>query len=116
LVPEDSFVTNSPIYSAFASDPEYASDPEFGDLLEEFVSLIPERIRSIREAIERGDKAKVSALVHQLRGACGSYGFHQVTPFATELEVALKSIAHLSELTGPIEIFLGVCGQMKMKG
>ncbi|MFO1064544.1 MAG: hypothetical protein U0892_11830 [Pirellulales bacterium] len=33
----------------------------------------------------RGDHAGLCTLVHQLRGACGSYGFEEITPIANEL-------------------------------
>jgi histidine phosphotransfer protein HptB len=88
---------------------EMASDPDFAELLEEFVSKIPERIRTIRDRMEAQDRTMLCTLVHQLRGACGSYGFHEMTPLASDLELALRSDRQLSELAMQVGDFLDAC-------
>ena len=70
---------------------EYANDEDWRELLEDFVATIPTRIASIRQATLAGDSDRVKTLVHQLRGACGSYGFHRMTPIAANLERELIS-------------------------
>ena len=91
---------------------DLALDPDFVELLEEFISHIPERIRSIRERLDGRDRVSLCTLVHQLRGACGSYGFHQITPLATDLEFGLRSDKQLNELEAQIQDFLDACSRM----
>ncbi|MDX1925624.1 MAG: Hpt domain-containing protein [Pirellulaceae bacterium] len=91
---------------------EMASDPDFAELLEEFVSKIPERIRTIHERMEAQDRTTLCTLVHQLRGACGSYGFHEMTPLASALELALRSDKQLSELSIQVQDFLDACSRL----
>ena len=50
--------------------------------------------------------------VHQLRGACGSYGFHELTSQATELENSLSAHVALVELNDALEEFLSACSRM----
>lgn len=88
---------------------EMAIDTDFTELLEEFVSKMPERIRTIRDHMEAQDRTTLCTLVHQLRGACGSYGFHEMTPLASDLETALRSDKQLSELTLQVQDFLDAC-------
>lgn len=73
-----------PIYS------EFADDIEWRELLEDFVALIPQRVASIRTGMDAADVAGVRTVVHQLRGACGSYGFHTLTKPAALLESAIE--------------------------
>ncbi len=78
-----------PIYS------ELAADADLRELLQDFVATIPKRIAAIRLATEGRDVVIVTRLVHQLRGACGSYGFHQITPLAAKLEAELTKNSSL---------------------
>ena len=73
-----------PIYS------EFADDMEWRELLEDFVALVPQRVASIRSAMDAADATGVRTTVHQLRGACGSYGFHTLTKPAALLESAIE--------------------------
>ena len=91
---------------------EMASDPDFIELLEEFVANVPERIRTIQESVAVQDRSKLCTLVHQLRGACGSYGYHDMTPLATELEISLRSGKQLDDLILQIDCFLDACSRM----
>ena len=89
-----------PMYSDFADDPEWQ------ELLQGFVETIPIRIASIRRATEAGDAAQVKTLVHQLRGACGSYGYPLMTPIATALELELVTNPSLDEHVQQIHNFI----------
>ncbi len=95
----------------------FAADPDYHELVEGFVDTLPERIRSMRAAVAEQNTSQLIMLVHQLRGACGSYGFHEITPLAAELESALHDAVEpssqtLQDLAEPIEAFLSACGRM----
>lgn len=95
-----------PIRSKLADDPDYA------ELVAEFVSNVPLRIQSIRKSMEQNDIKQLGTLIHQLKGACGGYGFHELTPQATKLEEQLRSGATMIELTESLEEFLETCQRM----
>ena len=94
------------IYSSLVSDPDFAF------LVSEFVEQIPNRVSAIRVTMAERSISQLCVLVHQLRGACGSYGFHDVTPLATSLEMSIRSGKSIEELTVDIETFLELCLRM----
>ena len=64
----------------------YASDVEIGSLIERFVAALPERVRALAAAAERGDRKLLARLAHQLAGAAGGFGFPSITEAAKQLE------------------------------
>lgn len=68
---------------------EYAGQADWIELLEEFVNELPQRIQAIEAALASDDLDSLKTIVHQLRGACGSYGFHSLSEMATHLELNL---------------------------
>jgi len=73
-----------PIYS------DFGDDPELSELVEMFVSEIPERVKLLTEAEADSDWETVGRVAHQIKGAAGSYGFGEITPFAARLENACR--------------------------
>lgn len=73
-------------------------DPDLGDLVEDFVAAMPDRISSIRAAMQSQDLPGLQRLLHQLNGACGSYGFLQLTYEAGECEKMLQLDMPFSEI------------------
>jgi HPt (histidine-containing phosphotransfer) domain-containing protein len=59
--------------------------------------------------MEQSDSNQLCRLIHQLKGACGSYGFHEVTPQATILEEQLRSGVTMIALVDRLEDFLETC-------
>lgn len=96
----------NPIRSALISDPDYR------ELVEEFVSNVPDRIDSIRQSIERNDTKQLCTLIHQLKGACGSYGFHEITPLAASLEGDIRQGKDIHLLFDSLEQFIDTCLRM----
>ncbi len=97
---------SNPIRSTLLQDPDYA------ELVSEFVSNVPERILAIRKCIASNDTKQLCTLVHQLKGACGSYGFHEITPIAASLEAKIRSEAEISALLESLEAFIATCLRM----
>jgi len=91
--------SNSRIHS------EFASDPDFRELLTEFISNMPHRIHAILEADRAGDRDTLRRCVHQLKGSCGGYGFSSITEDATVLESALDSGYSLKDIEQSLEAF-----------
>jgi len=94
------------IRSALVQDPDYA------ELVAEFVSNVPDRVLAIRQSIDSNDSKQLCTLVHQLKGACGSYGFHEITPVAASLESKIRSGTEIGTLLDSIEAFIATCLRM----
>ena len=65
-----------------------ATDPEFGELVALFVDEMPTRINQLETQARNRDWTQLTRTAHQLKGAAGSYGLHDITPFAARLERA----------------------------
>jgi HPt (histidine-containing phosphotransfer) domain-containing protein len=76
-----------------------ASDVDFANLVQEFVYELPVRQKAIRDFMASGDLEGVRRTIHQLRGACGGYGFQQLTNAAGEIEDKLRAGATLTNVT-----------------
>ncbi|MCU0712737.1 MAG: Hpt domain-containing protein [Pirellula sp.] len=83
-----------------------AGDEDFADLLSEFVHELASRQQSLREHLQNQDVQLLTRLVHQLKGACGGYGFACLTDAAKNLEDQLRNGHSLEELRNEIETFI----------
>ena len=75
-----------------------ASDPDFSDLVVEFVNEIPSKLALIQKSVEESDTTTLRRTFHQLRGACGGYGFPMLSEAAGAIEDRISSSASISEL------------------
>jgi histidine phosphotransfer protein HptB len=83
-----------------------AADEDFAELLTEFVQEIPDRILAIQQALETSDASSLRRAFHQLKGACGGYGFPSLTAEAGQLEYWIDSGKPLAELQSEICSFV----------
>jgi PAS domain S-box-containing protein len=86
-------------------------DPEFCQIVEEFVDRLGQQIGAISKAWSEGDLDELARLAHWVKGSGGTAGFAMLTDPARELEQAahLKrlddigaAISHLQDLTSRI--------------
>lgn len=70
---------------------EFAGDPEIGELVEQFVRELPNRVETLRDAFQAGDGLRVRTLAHQLKGAAGGYGFPTIGRAAQAVDEFLRS-------------------------
>ena len=66
----------------------------------------------MQEMIERHDTDSLTRAIHQLRGACGSYGFHEMTSPATAIELSLQAGVSIAEMREELGSFLVACTSM----
>ena len=52
---------------------------------------------------------ELARLAHQLKGAAGSYGFDQITPFAARLEHCIRSGEPLTAVNAAVEDLVDAC-------
>lgn len=88
-------------------------DEELLELVELFVSELPTRMAKLTELATRGDIAELGRFAHQIKGAAGSYGFDDVTPYAARLEEAARSGEPLESVESAAGELLEICGRLR---
>lgn len=91
------------IYSTLSEDPDLA------ELVELFVDEMPERIERLVHEAASGDLVKLGRTAHQIKGAAGSYGFHEFTPCAQRLETLLHESGPEAEIQAALDELIGLC-------
>ena len=66
------------------------TDPDFIDLIEKYVTRLPVMLNEIREAAEHRSWNTMRALVHDLNGVSGNYGFPSISKLAVDLTSQLE--------------------------
>jgi histidine phosphotransfer protein HptB len=92
---------------------QYASDPEMAELIELFVSELPQRIEALNSAWNESRMTEVTRIAHQLRGACSGYGFPSLGKAAGALEDGLRTGAAdgASSLAGEFKALVDLCAR-----
>ncbi len=70
---------------------EFADDPGFAEILDQFVGNLPARIEAVEEAVGAGDLQTAARLAHQIKGVGGGYGYPALTEAAAALEQAASA-------------------------
>ena len=79
-------------------------------MLEGFRRVVGQRLLKIHEVFEAGDGERLRALVHQLKGSAGCYGFMGLVAVATRCENRLRSgepVASVAEDVREIALQIG---------
>lgn len=84
-------------------------DEDLVDLVELFVSELPDRIAALEEALVTDDPDAVARLAHQLKGAAGSYGFPTISDAAKIVEAEAKDGDTVDHLTQSISELGQMC-------
>lgn len=92
---------------------EFANDPDMVELVEMFVSEIPDRVESLRTCWNDRDIESLTRLAHQLKGASAGYGFSPIGVAAGDLEQALKSETdeNIQEVTKQLDELIELCNR-----
>lgn len=83
--------SSAPIYS------QLADDPDMVELVEMFVSELPNRVEAVLQHWQNRDFRELRRLVHQLKGSSGGYGFSELGRAAAQLEHELGVIIDRNE-------------------
>jgi HPt (histidine-containing phosphotransfer) domain-containing protein len=86
-----------------------ASDPELRAIIEAFVADLPTRVARIERQLDAKDWSELRRTAHQLKGASGSYGFDELTPYAAGLEGLLVTGAPADEVTAAVGELIAQC-------
>lgn len=86
--------------------------PEFGDdvgflkeMVDEFLSYVPEQIHEIRKAVDVDDAQTVERQAHSIKGAARTLGIHTIPDLAFKIESMGREtdLTHISEYLDDLE-------------
>ena len=92
---------------------DFGGDPELGDLVELFVAEMPDRIRRVLSHVATGDWENLVRSAHQLKGAAGSYGFHQLTRPARRLEESATKREPEQQIQAAVDELVMLCERLR---
>ncbi|MEZ6319242.1 MAG: Hpt domain-containing protein [Phycisphaerales bacterium] len=87
----------------------FADDPEMGELVELFLTELPERARAIRAAAYIADREGIGRLAHKLKGAAGGYGFPTIGEAAARLELLAGRTRSIEITTEEVRDLIDLC-------
>ena len=92
---------------------EFAADPDMRELVEFFVSALPERVEALNAAFQEKRLRDLQRLAHQMKGAAGGYGFPTVGTAAATLEATLKDSEDpaLDRLKAELDALTNLCAR-----
>ncbi len=88
---------------------EFAEDPDLQELVELFVSELPERVALLRTGLEDNALEQVQRIAHQLKGASGGYGFPMIGDCAGRVEAAVKAGAAIEQIRRCVNDLTELC-------
>jgi HPt (histidine-containing phosphotransfer) domain-containing protein len=94
---------HAPLYSTLAGDPDLA------ELVELFVAEMPQKMAQFERLLEQRNWEQLGRTAHQFKGAAGSYGFHQLTPYAGKLESDVRGGAALEQIEHSLAELAEIC-------
>lgn len=88
---------------------DFADDPQMRELIELFVSEMPEKASRLTDLFDGRQIDDLQRLAHQLRGSAGGYGFGTISDAAAELENAIKSRGELEQMRSQVDQLIDLC-------
>jgi HPt (histidine-containing phosphotransfer) domain-containing protein len=92
---------------------DLAHDPELRGLVEMFAQEMPQRAQNLESLRAANDWDAVGRAAHQLKGAAGSYGFHELAPYAARLEAAIRRDHFDDRVPILLDELLDACGRVR---
>lgn len=88
-------------------------DPDLGELVEMFVDEMPDRVTALIDSLQSGDLDDLCRAAHQLKGASGSYGFDQITPYASKVENFAREGGTEEEIRNSVDALISLCNRLR---
>jgi histidine phosphotransfer protein HptB len=89
------------------------ADPDLAEIVTLFVEEMAARVRDFKAHFASSNWDQLARLAHQLKGAAGSYGFDQITPFAARLEKSIQNGEPQSSIATALESLLDACNRIR---
>jgi HPt (histidine-containing phosphotransfer) domain-containing protein len=93
---------------------QYATDPEMVELIDLFLSEMPDRLKALESAWRNAQVPQLTRMAHQLKGSCAGYGFPAIGTAASTLEDRLRALqadggAQLKRLQSEFNELIDLC-------
>jgi PAS domain S-box-containing protein len=85
-----------------------ADDPEILQFLPGFVGHLPEQVSRLERLLGETNLKGLEAVLHQLKGTCGLYGFPQLTEMAGRAEQSVKEEKAIEVLKREVQSLIAV--------
>jgi len=96
-----------PLFSTFHDD------PSMRDLVREFVTELPQRVRKMDEAVAGGDASGVKTVARTLKAEGTSYGFDIITEVAEGIEKDVIAGKDLAEVRKDVDRLAKLCTRVR---
>jgi HPt (histidine-containing phosphotransfer) domain-containing protein len=90
-----------------------ASYPGMAAIIIELVQGLPGEVQKMKTALAGNDMDALRRVVHQLRGACGGYGFDAVTAVAAAAEESIKNAAPAAEISAKVGALINLISRIE---
>jgi len=101
------FLRDKPVYSA------YFDNASMSNIISEFVSELPLRVRSIQEALLKEDAIGLLTQIRDLKGVGLGYGFAAISDIAAEAESHLMANDMIDHAREVIDRLVKLCNQVR---
>lgn len=93
---------------------EFENDPDMKELVQEYLTELPQRVKAMEDALNGREAAQLKRLAHQMRGAAGGYGFMPISAAAGAVEERIKQLGEekpetLDAVKGELDELLNLC-------
>ena len=92
---------------------EYRDDADMAELVELFVSEMPERLQTLADAYKAGNLSVLRVESHRLRGAAAGYGYPVLTDAAAQLEDAINAQQALESIQSEFASLISLCQRVR---
>ena len=92
---------------------QLAADPDLGELIDFFVQEIPDRINALEAQAKSRDWNELTRTAQRIKGAAGSYGFSEITPYAARLEAAAREALPEEKILAALHELLSLCRRVR---
>lgn len=86
-----------------------ASDPELSEIVDLFIDEMPSRVQNLAHALAEENWTQLGCYAHQMKGACGSYGFAPLSESAARLERACRPLPCEEQIRAAVEDLTALC-------
>jgi signal transduction histidine kinase/DNA-binding response OmpR family regulator len=92
---------------------QLAADPDLGELVDLFVREMPARISTLEAQARSRDWNELTRTAQEIKGAAGSYGFGEITPYAARLEAAAREALPEENILAALHGLLSLCRRVR---
>jgi HPt (histidine-containing phosphotransfer) domain-containing protein len=90
-----------------------ANDPDLAEIVDMFIDEMPGRVQNLTNALADENWVELGRYAHQMKGACGSYGFDRLSESAARLERACRPVPCEEQIRAAVEELTALCQSVR---